>query len=229
VLTVDSELTATNFRATFGALGLAQHHVAKLFGVSSRCIRRWERGDRRTPLGISILINLMASGVVTVGQVERAARTNGSAKPEPAPVEPTPERSAVADTGAVYRGGRWNGPPGRTPERSITVDAEVSALADPGSTTAAEVYALAPRTCRWPIGDPAQPGFHFCGAPAVERPYCERHCAVAYVAPSSTRPQQPLAGGQTPGVAWLPAASFPPRRRAPFNTKPRADHPAAQS
>jgi GcrA cell cycle regulator len=38
------------------------------------------------------------------------------------------------------------------------------------------------RDCQWPIGDPAQPGFHFCGDPAViGKPYCEKHCAVAYV------------------------------------------------
>jgi GcrA cell cycle regulator len=33
----------------------------------------------------------------------------------------------------------------------------------------------------WPMGDPKQPGFHFCGAPAEpSRPYCSAHCSVAY-------------------------------------------------
>jgi GcrA cell cycle regulator len=37
------------------------------------------------------------------------------------------------------------------------------------------------RQCHWPIGHPREPGFHFCGAPAVDdKPYCEEHCAVAY-------------------------------------------------
>lgn len=37
------------------------------------------------------------------------------------------------------------------------------------------------RQCHWPIGHPREPGFHFCGAPAVaDKPYCEQHCAVAY-------------------------------------------------
>ncbi len=37
------------------------------------------------------------------------------------------------------------------------------------------------RACMWPMGDPKQPGFHFCGAPAeVGRPYCSGHCSVAY-------------------------------------------------
>ena len=37
------------------------------------------------------------------------------------------------------------------------------------------------RACLWPVGDPKQPGFHFCGEPTEpNRPYCASHCAVAY-------------------------------------------------
>ncbi len=37
-------------------------------------------------------------------------------------------------------------------------------------------------TCLWPIGDPDEPNFHFCGKAAVaSRPYCAEHCAVAYI------------------------------------------------
>jgi GcrA cell cycle regulator len=37
------------------------------------------------------------------------------------------------------------------------------------------------RSCSWPVGDPKQPGFHFCGDEAVAgRPYCASHCALAY-------------------------------------------------
>jgi GcrA cell cycle regulator len=44
--------------------------------------------------------------------------------------------------------------------------------------------------CQWPIGDPVQPGFGFCGAPVVPgKPYCAQHCAVAYTRVSV--PQQP--------------------------------------
>lgn len=36
--------------------------------------------------------------------------------------------------------------------------------------------------CLWPIGDPGQVGFHFCGEPSVAgKPYCETHCEVAYI------------------------------------------------
>lgn len=36
-------------------------------------------------------------------------------------------------------------------------------------------------TCRWPVGDPAQPDFFFCGGKAPEgSPYCDWHGRVAY-------------------------------------------------
>jgi len=38
--------------------------------------------------------------------------------------------------------------------------------------------------CQWPIGDPGEEGFRFCGdAAKTERPYCAKHCAIAYVRP----------------------------------------------
>ena len=42
-------------------------------------------------------------------------------------------------------------------------------------------------TCRWPIGDPVQPDFHYCGAlPLQGRNYCEKHEAMS-MQPSSRR------------------------------------------
>ena len=37
-------------------------------------------------------------------------------------------------------------------------------------------------TCRWPLGDPKDENFHFCGAPVrIGQTYCEEHAAIAYV------------------------------------------------
>jgi GcrA cell cycle regulator len=37
------------------------------------------------------------------------------------------------------------------------------------------------RSCQWPVGDPKEPNFHFCGQPVEGgRPYCASHCTVAY-------------------------------------------------
>ncbi len=36
--------------------------------------------------------------------------------------------------------------------------------------------------CLWPIGDPGDADFHFCGDSAVPgKPYCDEHCARAYI------------------------------------------------
>ena len=40
---------------------------------------------------------------------------------------------------------------------------------------------LTEETCRWPIGDPAENEFHFCGRkPKFGSPYCEAHARKAY-------------------------------------------------
>ena len=37
------------------------------------------------------------------------------------------------------------------------------------------------RSCRWPVGDPSDPGFFFCGAErAAGKPFCAAHCERAY-------------------------------------------------
>lgn len=35
--------------------------------------------------------------------------------------------------------------------------------------------------CKWPVGDPSSPDFHFCGGKALRAyPYCAHHCRIAY-------------------------------------------------
>ncbi|MSP82280.1 MAG: global cell cycle regulator GcrA-like protein [Alphaproteobacteria bacterium] len=43
------------------------------------------------------------------------------------------------------------------------------------------VERLSGRGCVWPLGDPGDADFHYCGAKAEpSRPYCAPHCAIAY-------------------------------------------------
>ena len=47
---------------------------------------------------------------------------------------------------------------------------------------------LKPGMCSWPEGDPGEEDFRFCGKKAVVgKPYCEDHCARAYVKPSKDK------------------------------------------
>ncbi|MCG8358391.1 MAG: GcrA family cell cycle regulator [Kiloniellales bacterium] len=40
-------------------------------------------------------------------------------------------------------------------------------------------------SCHWPIGDPSESDFRFCGKPAIPgKPYCSDHCAKAYISRS---------------------------------------------
>jgi GcrA cell cycle regulator len=48
------------------------------------------------------------------------------------------------------------------------------------------------RICKWPIGHPGEPDFHFCGRNANPGfPYCVEHCGVAYQAQLPRRDRKP--------------------------------------
>ena len=48
------------------------------------------------------------------------------------------------------------------------------------------------RICKWPLGHPGEPDFHFCGEPANPGfPYCVAHCGVAYQAQLPRRDRRP--------------------------------------
>jgi GcrA cell cycle regulator len=48
------------------------------------------------------------------------------------------------------------------------------------------------KICKWPVGHPGEPDFHFCGRPANPGfPYCVEHCGVAYQAQLPRRDRKP--------------------------------------
>ena len=50
------------------------------------------------------------------------------------------------------------------------------------------IWDLAPCDCRWPVGEVGEPGFFFCGAPAMDwSPYCVGHHARAHREPEQQR------------------------------------------
>ena len=53
------------------------------------------------------------------------------------------------------------------------------------NTGALHLTDLDNHTCRWPLGDPKDENFHFCGKKVkMGQTYCEEHSAVAYVKPN---------------------------------------------
>jgi GcrA cell cycle regulator len=62
--------------------------------------------------------------------------------------------------------------------------------------------------CRWPVGDPKQPGFGFCGCAQVPGlPYCEQHASRAYQTPD-VRARTTI---QTFGLEEFEPVHLPPR------------------
>jgi GcrA cell cycle regulator len=56
------------------------------------------------------------------------------------------------------------------------------------------IQTLTETCCRWPIGDPQQPDFHFCGKSKVPGlPYCEVHARRAFQPPQARRRERDFA------------------------------------
>jgi GcrA cell cycle regulator len=121
-----------------------------------------------------------------MGEVEIEAAP-AAAPPAPEPVvEPAPEPVApVAAPRPVARDLQRREPAPMSEDRKEALAnlAEIEKTARRVS-----LLDLTERVCKWPIGDPTEPNFHFCGLPSVPgKPYCSAHVAVAFQPMSSRR------------------------------------------
>ena len=130
---------------------------------------------------------------------DSAAKRSGAAAPEegqPVVHPRTPQR--VHPDGVQYRsigpGGFVRQGPGDTqapippaPPRRLVPAKPSAEVADKTS-----LLDLNDRICKWPLGHPGEPDFHFCGQPANPGfPYCVEHCGVAYQAQLPRRDRRP--------------------------------------
>lgn len=113
------------------------------------------------------------------------------------------KRATTAPRAPNYAASR-NSPAGRSTVRSIgatalKADADTDAVAAVALDTRPiedvvvpisrrlELVQLTERTCKWPLGDPLQEDFHFCGNDSGESsPYCSYHARLAFQ-PSAER------------------------------------------
>ena len=87
-----------------------------------------------------------------------------------APVRPSiPEKPAVAEPVIA--------PPARA-EKQVAPSALLPLRLENGRT--ADILALRDSMCKWPIGDPADANFAFCGRKSECGPYCAEHAKVAF-------------------------------------------------
>lgn len=114
------------------------------------------------------------------------------AAPEPAPEEAQAAPEPVAEAPAPARGnGRDNlrREPAPISEDRLAVLANLAEIEK--TARRVSLLDLTERVCKWPIGDPTDPDFHFCGLPAVPgKPYCAAHVAVAFQPMSSRRDRE---------------------------------------
>lgn len=82
--------------------------------------------------------------------------------------------------------------PPAPPERAVPVAAEAPPLAVSRRVT---IMDLRESMCRWPLGDPTSPDFHYCGDRAITGlPYCTHHAQIAYQ-PAAERKRDRRIGG----------------------------------
>ena len=130
--------------------------------------RLWDKGLTTGEIGKALGVSKNA----VVGKAHRLG-LNG---------RPSPIRRGEEDTAAVSA-------EKETPAKKKTAKA---AVAKKGTAKEKQklftVNDLTSSSCRWPIGDPKDEDFHFCGKEALpDKPYCAEHAAIAYVSAKTLR------------------------------------------
>jgi GcrA cell cycle regulator len=127
-----------------------------------------------------------------------AAAAPAAAEPAAAPAQPparTPQRSqqelqyrSIGPGGFIRQGpGDQQAPIPPAPPRRL-----VPAKPSPEVADKTSLLDLNDRICKWPMGHPGEPDFHFCGqASNPGFPYCVAHCGVAYQAQLPRRDRRP--------------------------------------
>jgi GcrA cell cycle regulator len=134
--------------------------------------------------------------------VAAPAATPSASAPAPAPAAPFHSAPAAAEPaqppqpvvrsvgpgGFVRQGpGEQQSPIPPAPPRRLVPARPSADMA--GKTTLLD---LNDKICKWPLGHPGEPDFHFCGKPINPGfPYCLDHCSVAYQAQLPRRDRRP--------------------------------------
>lgn len=150
--------------------GLSASEIGKRMGVSKNSI-----------VGKAHRLNL-PSRPSPIRQGEEGDTVNGSAdgaaEPQPrAAGKSSSKRNGQGESKSGKKAGNANGKANGSAKKPGTGDG-----GNPASVRA-QVEARGGRSgCLWPIGDPNDPDFHFCGAAAAPgKPYCPEHAARAYI------------------------------------------------
>ncbi len=125
----------------------------------------------------------------------QAAAPANQSQPLPDKREDLPKIVSYGPGGFLRQGpGDQQAPIPPAPPRRL-----VPAKPDPSIADKTSLLDLNDRVCRWPMGHPGEPDFHFCGEKVNPGfPYCVEHCGRAYQAQlprGARRPPPPLPFG----------------------------------
>ena len=134
-----------------------------------------------------------AAAAAAPAKAAPSATTNS--QPLPDKRDDLPKIHSVGPGGFVRQGPGDQQPPiPPAPPRRLVPAKPSAEIADKTS-----LLDLSDRVCRWPMGHPGEPDFHFCGEKVNPGfPYCVQHCGRAYQAQlprGARRPPPPLPFG----------------------------------
>lgn len=117
-----------------------------------------------------------------------APQPQQQASQQPRPSDPNLQYRSIGPGGFIRQGpGEQQAPIPPAPPRRL-----VPAKPSPEVADKTSLLDLNDRICKWPIGHPGEPDFHFCGEAANPGfPYCVQHCGVAYQAQLPRRDRRP--------------------------------------
>ena len=123
------------------------------------------------------------------------ANTGTPSQPVPNPTPDLPKIVSIGPGGFQRQGpGDQQAPIPPAPPRRL-----VPAKPSPEIADKTSLLDLSDKVCRWPMGHPGEPDFHFCGQDVNPGfPYCVEHCGRAYQAQlprGARRPPPPLPFG----------------------------------
>jgi GcrA cell cycle regulator len=155
-------------------------------------VKAGEEKEARKPAPVAVAAPTPAkAGAMPKPEAPKPAPATaaGSHAPPPPPRSaPEMQYRSIGPGGFIRQGPGDQQPPiPPAPPRRL-----VPAKPSPEMADKTSLLDLNDRICKWPIGHPGEPDFHFCGQQANPGfPYCVQHCGVAYQAQLPRRDRRP--------------------------------------
>ena len=173
-----AELTSRTPGAVYSRgylFGLKNPAIDRYASTAETIVTLWQAGHTATQIAKQVGVKTRAA---ILGKLNRLGLLGKRPKVCKSPVSPQEKRRRNKEATRRYRS-KFNF------ARAITPRAMAAGLTDgiSGAPPSLNIplVDLEPRHCRWPIGDPKQPDFAFCGhKPHPGLPYCCHHARIAY-------------------------------------------------